>query len=49
MPQFIACPNPPRKDLRYTVYPGIGHDSWTRSYTLSAGHDIYNWMLGFKK
>ena len=49
MPQFIACPNPPRKDVRYTVYPGVGHDSWTRTYTLSAGHDIYNWMLGFKK
>jgi hypothetical protein len=28
-----------------TVYPGVDHDSWTRTYDLSAGHDIYAWML----
>jgi poly(3-hydroxybutyrate) depolymerase len=49
MPQFIACPQPPRKDVQYTVYPGVGHDSWTRTYTMSAGHDIYTWFLQFKK
>lgn len=29
-----------------TVYPGVGHDSWTRTVDLSAGHDIYEWLLG---
>ena len=32
-------------DLRLTVYPGVGHDSWDRTYDLSAGHDIYSWLL----
>lgn len=44
---LAACPAPPRKDPRLTVYPGVGHDSWTRTYDLGAGHDIYEWMLGF--
>lgn len=43
MQKFIACPN--RKDVRYTVYPGVSHDSWTRTYDGSAGHDIYAWLL----
>jgi hypothetical protein len=42
---FIACPQPPRKDVRYTVYPGVDHDAWTRTYDLSAGNDIYAWLL----
>jgi hypothetical protein len=25
----------------------VDHDSWTRTYDLSAGHDIYDWLLGF--
>jgi predicted esterase len=42
---FLACP-PPRKDVRYTVYPGVEHGgTWTRTYDLSAGHDIYAWLL----
>ncbi|MEA2697105.1 MAG: hypothetical protein QOI66_1376, partial [Myxococcales bacterium] len=45
MPKFIACPQPPRKDVRYTVYPGVDHDAWTRTYDLSAGNDIYSWLL----
>jgi predicted peptidase len=47
MPKFIACPKPPKTDAQYTVYPGVGHDAWTRTYDLSAGHDIYTWMLMF--
>lgn len=31
------------------IYPGVGHDSWTRTYDLtdanSDGHDIYQWFL----
>jgi predicted peptidase len=47
MPKFIACPQPPRKDVEYTVYPGAGHDVWTETYDLSAGYQIYTWLLGF--
>lgn len=35
---------------RLTVYPTADHDQqepWTRTYDLSAGHDIYRWMLRF--
>jgi predicted esterase len=48
MPKYLACPAP-RKDVQYTVYPGVGHDSWSRTYDLSAGHDIYAWLLGFTR
>jgi poly(3-hydroxybutyrate) depolymerase len=45
MTSFIACAQP-RKEAIFTTYPGIGHqDSWTRTYDLSAGHDIYSWLL----
>ncbi|MBL8685166.1 MAG: hypothetical protein JNK05_38670 [Myxococcales bacterium] len=45
MNNLIACPSPPRRDARLTMYPGVGHDSWSRTYDLSAGHDIYAWLL----
>lgn len=45
MTSLIACPSPPRRDARLTMYPGVGHDSWSRTYDLSAGHDIYAWLL----
>ena len=32
-------------ELELTVYPNADHDAWTRTYDLSAGHDIYAWML----
>jgi predicted esterase len=47
LPKFIACPKPPKTDAQYIVYPGGGHDVWTQTYDLSAGHDIYTWMLTF--
>jgi dienelactone hydrolase len=40
------CPQR-RRDAELTVYPGVDHDSWTRTYDQSAGHDIYDWLLGF--
>ena len=43
MNNLIACPN--REDARLTTYPGVGHDSWTMTYDLSAGHEIYEWLL----
>ncbi|MGE0789951.1 MAG: hypothetical protein AB7S26_30030 [Sandaracinaceae bacterium] len=42
---LMGCPSPPRRDLQVTIYPGVGHDSWSRTYDLSAGHDIYAWLL----
>lgn len=39
------CDSPPPFDVRQTIYPGVGHNSWRRTYDLSAGHDIYAWML----
>ena len=45
MTNLIACPSPPRRDAQMTIYPGVGHDSWSRTYDLSAGHDVYAWML----
>ena len=49
MNNFKACPQP-REEVLYTTYPGVGHvDSWPRTYDLSAGHDIYAWMLGKKR
>lgn len=40
-----ACGDDRVVDARYVAYPGCRHDSWTRTYDLSAGHDIYAWML----
>jgi predicted esterase len=45
MTNLMACPS--ARDPRLTVYPDVDHDSWTQTYTLSAGHDIYSWLLGF--
>lgn len=42
---LLAC-DPGPVDVRMTIYPGVGHNSWSRTYDLSAGHDIYQWMLG---
>src|SRR5919201_6773669 len=39
-----ACDPPPEK-LQLTVYPGVDHNSWSRTYNLSAGHDVYSWLL----
>ena len=45
MAQFGNCPQP-RKEVKFTSYPGASHaDSWTRTYDLSAGNDIYAWLL----
>jgi len=35
----------PRPAVGATIYPKVGHDSWTRTYDGSAGHDIYTWLL----
>jgi predicted peptidase len=43
---LTACPRP-LSDVELTVYPGVDHDSWTATYDQSAGHDIYDWLLGY--
>jgi predicted peptidase len=43
-----ACTDPAPVDLQLTIYPETDHDSWSRTYDLSAGHDIYAWLLGHK-
>lgn len=40
-----ACTSPPAEDARLTLYPDVGHDSWTATYALGADDDIYAWML----
>ncbi len=30
------------EDARLTIYPGVGHDSWTRAY---ADPELYKWLL----
>jgi predicted peptidase len=39
-----AC-DPPPEELQLTVYPGVDHNSWSRTYNLSEGHDVYAWLL----
>lgn len=45
---LLSCTDPAPIDTRMVIYPGVGHNSWQRTYDLSAGHDIYDWFLGYK-
>jgi len=45
MDDLMECPGLPEPGVDLTVYSGVDHDSWTRTYDLSAGHDIYEWFL----
>lgn len=44
MPKLIACPQP-GEDQQFTLYPTVGHDAWTQTFNLSAGHGIHAWLL----
>jgi predicted peptidase len=44
-----ACSPAGSPEPKLTIYPGVGHDSWSRTYDGSAGHDIYEWMLQYHK
>lgn len=44
-----ACVPAPSVAPKLTIYPGVGHDSWSRTYDGSAGHDIYAWMLAYHR
>ncbi|HVR33794.1 MAG TPA: dienelactone hydrolase family protein [Acidimicrobiia bacterium] len=43
MDEIRACDESGVMEL--TVYPDADHDAWSRTYDLSAGYDIYAWML----
>jgi predicted peptidase len=34
---------------RLTLYPDADHDAWSRTYDLTAGHNIYDWMLRHRR
>lgn len=40
---------PAPEDAKLTVYPGVAHDAWTRTYDLTAGNDVYAWLLTHRK
>ena len=33
-------------NVKFTSYPGVGHDSYTRTY---ANPELYRWFLGHKR
>lgn len=37
----------PAPDVQMTIYPGVGHNAWRRTYDGSAGYDVFAWMLGY--
>jgi predicted peptidase len=43
--ELEACRSPSPVDVRLTIYPRAGHDAWSQTYDLSAGHDVYAWLL----
>jgi predicted peptidase len=45
MDRIRACDGAESVEMNLTVYPDAEHDAWSRTYDLSAGHDIYAWML----
>jgi predicted peptidase len=47
--ELRACATAPPKELELTIYPDADHDAWSRTYDLSAGHDIYAWLLKHKR
>lgn len=44
-----SCTDPAPIELDLTVYPDADHDAWTRTYDLSAGHDVFAWLLAHTK
>ena len=46
MKRLEACPR--HKEMKFDVYQGVGHDSWTRAYATNH-HDVYAWMLHFRR
>ncbi len=45
MDQIRTCAGSDAAEMELTVYPDTDHDAWNRTYDLTAGNDIYSWML----
>jgi predicted peptidase len=45
MERIRACAGADPVEMELTVYPDANHESWFRTYDLSAGHDPYAWLL----
>lgn len=43
-----ACTNPAPVEAKLTIYPGVGHNSWTQTYDPNGPNDIYAWLLGYE-
>lgn len=48
MTKIRACGAAADED-QLTLYAGVAHDAWTRTYDLSAGNDVYSWLLTHRK
>ncbi|MCR6642601.1 MAG: PA14 domain-containing protein [Sporocytophaga sp.] len=45
-----ACTPAPNPLAKITVYPGVGHDAWTRTYNnQSTSENIYEWLMKHSK
>jgi predicted peptidase len=44
--QLVAAVQACGGDIRLTIYPDAGHDSWTRTYDNA---ELYNWFLSHQK
>jgi len=38
--------SPINKNIKLTIYDGVGHNSWDKTY---ANHEIYDWLLSYNK
>lgn len=44
--QMVAALQAVGAPVRYTVYPGVGHDAWTPTY---ANPELYRWFLAHRR
>ncbi|ELR73529.1 hypothetical protein C900_02614 [Fulvivirga imtechensis AK7] len=43
------CPNAPYLPAYITLFDAKGHNGWDQVYDLSAGYNLYEWLLSLKK
>lgn len=47
---LMECTAPAAVDAKLTVYPGVGHDSWSMTYAVTnPANDLYAWLLTHSK
>ena len=48
-----SCASAANPAAKLTLYPGVGHDSWTATYdptrTVEPGKNLYQWLLGYQR